>query len=155
MRGNILDQITDKTKQFEKRYSFEPKKQPVKEMSMREMLGKMRVLNEDQRRTISQAEIDREHEKMQNYFADDGVDIQFQDFDIEPNGVFMSGTIDGQLQFAYKVTPQERDSKAEVNYLDGFDSTDPDNDNLIKKVQNYYNDFKKYWIENELQLKGI
>jgi len=157
MRKDILQQIADRTKKFEQHYGeFGNKKKVVKEMSVREMLGVVRkALNEDDApRAVNQTEIDREQEKMLNYFADDNVDIQFEPLQIYPNGVFLSGSIDGQLLFAYKVAPEEKDSGVEVKYLDGFDPSDPDNDKVIKKVQAYYNDFYKYWRDNELQLSG-
>ena len=154
MKGEILQQITERTKNFEKRYGFEPKK-PTKEMSMRDMLGVMRKkVNEnlDQTRNLTQAEVDREQEKMLNYFQDDNVDIQFEPLNVYSDGIFWGGSIDGQLLFAYKVTPDEKTSGVEVKYLDGFDPSDPDNDKIIKKVQSYYNDFYKYWRDNELQI---
>lgn len=154
MKGDILQQITDRTKNFEKKIGFGAKP-VIKEMSMREMLGVMRKkVNEGTDRVVTQAEIDREHEKMLNYFADDNVDINFTEFEVYPNGVFMGGTIDGQLLFAYKVASEEKDSGVQVKYLDGFDPSDPDNDAIIKKVQSYYNDFYRYWRDNELQLSN-
>lgn len=153
MKGNILEQITDKTKQFEKRYSFEPKK-PVKEMSMREMLGKMRNLNENIEPEVSPAEIDREKEKMLNFFANDNVDINFENFQVQPQGVFLSGLVGDQIQFSYTVTPKitTKDQGVQLNYLNGFDANNPENDKLVKKVQDYYDTFSNYWIENQLQL---
>ncbi len=159
MSKDIFQQISDRTKKFEQHFGdFDKKKVPIKEMSVREMLSITRPkLNEDAERSISQAEIDREQEKMLNYFADDSVDIQFKHFIVKPNAVFMSGTIDGQVLFAYTVAPEEtNDTKGvQVEYLDGFDPSNPDNDKIIKKVQAYYNDFYKYWRDNELQLNGI
>ena len=154
MKGDILQQITERTKSFERRYGFESKK-PAKEMSMRDMLGVMRKkVNEnlDQSRNLTQVEVDREQEKMLNYFQDDNVDIQFEPLNVYSDGIFWGGSIDGQLLFAYKVTPDEKTSGVEVKYLDGFDPSDPDNDKIIKKVQSYYNDFYRYWRDNELQL---
>lgn len=153
-----LKDITDTTKRYGQVMGYD--KQPVKEMSIREMVNAMRSLNENvpatvannNPRSLTQAEIDREQEKMLNYFADDNVDIQFQKLDVYDGGVFWGGTIDGQLLFAYSVTPDEQNSGVDIKYLDGFDPADPDNDAVIKKVQAYYNDFYKYWRDNELQI---
>lgn len=157
MSKDILQQISDRTKKFEQHYGdFGAKKKPIKEMSVREMMGVMRKINEeDTQRSLTQSEVDREHEKMLNYFNDDNVDIKFEPLQVYPNAVFWSGSIDGQLLFAYKVAPDEKDSGVEIKYLDGFDPSDPDNDKIIKKVQAYYNDFYKYWRDNELQMNGI
>lgn len=157
MKGNILEQITDRTKQFEKRYSFE-KKQPVKEMSMREMMGKMRKLNEEDvnNQPVSQSELDREKEKMLNFFANDNVDINFENFEVKPEGVFLSGLVGDQIQFSYTVTSDitTKDRGVQLNYLNGFDASEPENDKLIKKIQDYYDSFANYWIENQLQLNN-
>jgi hypothetical protein len=157
MGKSIFDQISDRTKRFEERGGFGTPTNKLQDMSMRDMLALTRPkLNEDVARTISQSEIDREHEKMQNYFADDNVEIEFKDFMVKPDAVFMSGIIDGQILFAYTVASQEtQDNKGvQIEYLNGFDATNPDNDQIIKKVQAYYNDFYKYWRDNELQLTG-
>jgi len=161
MKGNILQQITERTKNFEKRYSFEHKA-PSKEMSMREMMGVMRKrVNEAEegQRKVSQSEIDREEEKFRNYFADDGVTVDFYELLIEPQGVLWGGNVNGQLAFAYFVYSAEAEksdpakkSRVEVQYLNGFDPTNPENDKLVKKVQDYYNTFKQYWIDNQLEL---
>jgi hypothetical protein len=160
MSKDILKLISDRNKRFEYRYG-DPKsnQQPVSEMSMRDMLALTRPkLNEnDQPRQITQAEIDREHEKMLNYFAEDEVDIQFQDFLVKPDAVFMSGKIGDGILFAYQVSPSamSQEQGCRIEYLDGFDPSNPDNDRLIKKVQAYWGDFFKYWRDNELQLDGI
>lgn len=156
MSRSILDQITDRAKRFEDRFGIKETNQR-QDMSMRDMLAITRPkLNEDIARSMSASEVDREKEKMQNYFADDNVEITFNDFAIKHNAVFMSGTIDGQIEFAYVVSPEESINQkgVQLNYLDGFDPTNPDNDQIIKKVQAYYNDFYKYWRDNELQLNG-
>lgn len=152
MGKDILKQITERTQKFEQHFgSFDSKKKPVKEVSMRDLLGTMRKkINEDQQPTLSQSEIDREQEKMLNYFTDDNVTIEFEKLELYPEGIFWSGTVDGQILFAYKVSPDEKDSGVEVKYLNGFDPADPDNDKIIKKVQAYYNDFYKYWRDNYL-----
>lgn len=155
---DILKLISDKNKQFEKRYSSPtPLQQPPKEITMREMLAcTRRKVNEEIQRTISQAEIDREHEKMLNYFADDEVNIQFKDFLIKPDAVFMSGIIADAIMFAYTVSSSvsSPEEGCKIEYLDGFDPANPENDKLIKKVQAYWNDFYRYWRDNELQLTG-
>lgn len=130
-----------------------------KDMTMRDMLGKMRKmdkpiqslknvksLNEDVQPDMS-TNIDRsgEEQKMANYFEENNVTIEFSNFKVLGNGVILTGTIDGQIEFAYKVTPQEDTSGIEVNYLEGFEPQDPENEEVIKKVETYYDIFYKYW----------
>lgn len=154
MKNNILDKITQTTDRYGRVMGY--KTQPLQEMSMRDMMGVMRKLNEatDGARTLSQAEIDREQEKMLNYFQDDNVNIEFQPLEVYDNAVFWAGKINGQLLFSYIVAPDEKDKKVDIKYLDGFDPTNPDNDKIIKKVQAYFNDFYKYWRDNELQIEN-
>lgn len=122
----------------------EPVQEVKKDMSMRDMLGKMRVINEASELGTN---IDKEGEegRMSDYFEEDNVTIEFEDFQVHTKGVLLAGTIDGQIQFAYKVTPDEKTSGIDVNYLDGFDPQDPENEVVIKKVESYYNLFYKYW----------
>jgi len=124
-----------------------------KDMTMRDMLGKMRKidkpiqsLNEDVQNDLT-TNIDRksEEQKMANYFEENNVTIEFGDFKVMGNGVILTGTIDAQIEFAYKVTPQEESSGIEVNYLEGFEPQDPENEVVIKKVESYYDIFYKYW----------
>lgn len=123
-----------------------------KDVSMRDMLGKMRKVNENSEVNIS-TNIDKasEEHKMNQYFEENNVTIDFEELKVFPNGVIFGGTIDGQLQFTYKVTPEEQSSGVEVNYLDGFDAQDPENEEVIKKIETYYDIFYKYWRSNLFQ----
>lgn len=121
-----------------------------KDMSIRDMLGKMRRLNEDASITTS-IDISNEENKLNNYFKDNNVTIEFEDLKIYPNGVIFGGIIDNQIQFVYKVTPDENTSGIEIDYLDNFDSQDPENEEVVKKIESYYDIFYKYWRENILQ----
>lgn len=126
-------------------------KEPVeettkKDMTMRDMLGKMRVMNEDiQKDLTTNTDKSNEENKMANYFEENNVTIDFENFKVFGNGVILTGTIDGQIQFAYKVTPEEQTSGIEVNYLEGFEPQDPENEEVINKVESYYDIFYKYW----------
>lgn len=117
-----------------------------KDMSMRDMMGKMRVLNEGEGSEMGTS-IDKagEEGRMANYFEEDNVTIEYEDFHVHNNGVLLAGTIDGQIQFVYKVTPDEKTSGIEVNYLNNFDPLDPENEVVVKKVESYYDIFYKYW----------
>lgn len=141
-------------------YGKEPVKSPKveetikKDMTMRDMLGKMRTikdkplqnLNEDVQSNMSTStDIKGEEDKMSNYFDQNNVTIEYDKLKVFSNGVFFSGTIDNQIQFVYKVTPQEDSSGVEINYLDSFDAQDKENEEVINKLEDYYNIFYKYW----------
>ena len=57
------------------------------------------------------------------------------------------------LQFIFKVTPTENTSGVEFNYLDSFNTENPDNNMLTELIESYYDSFYKYWNENMLTLK--
>jgi hypothetical protein len=93
----------------------------------------------------------KEEEKFRNYFNDMNVDIKFIDLDVYDNLIFWGGTIDGVIQFVYKVTPDEKTTGIEFNYLPDFTADNPDNDLIIKKIESYFDTFYKYWRNNILQ----
>lgn len=143
------------------KYEVSESQDNKKELTMRDMLKitRTRKLNEDvegeenqdpnkNKKTIyDQAS---EEEKFRNYFSDMNVDIKFIDLDVYDNLIFWGGTIDGVIQFIYKVTPDEKTSGIEFNYLPDFTADNPDNDLIIKKIESYYDVFYKYWRNNVL-----
>lgn len=125
-----------------------------KDMTMRDMLGKMRKvkdnplknLNEDvQPNMVTNIDKRDEENKMSHYFDQNNVTIKYNELNVYSNGVMLSGTIDNQIQFVYKVTPQEESSGVEINYLDAFDAQDKENEEVINKIESYYDIFYKYW----------
>lgn len=94
---------------------------------------------------------EEEEEKFRNYFDDMNVDIKFTELSIYDNLIFWGGTIDGVIQFVYKVTPDEKTTGIEFNYLPDFTADNPDNDLIIKKIESYFDIFYKYWRNNVLQ----
>lgn len=126
---------------------------------MRDMLKITRKLNEEievddkkkavNKKTAYDQEI--EEEKVRNFFDDMNVNIKFQDLQVYDNLVFWGGTVDGVIQFVYKVTPDERTSGVEFNYLEDFSPDNPDNDAIVSKLETYYDTFYKYWRDNVIQ----
>ena len=132
---------------------------PKKDLTMRDMLKITRKLNEEievkkkkkavNKKTAYDQEI--EEEKLRNFFDDMNVNIKFQDLQVYDNLVFWGGTVDGVIQFVYKVTPDERTSGVEFNYLEDFSPDNPDNDAIVSKLETYYDTFYKYWRYNVIQ----
>lgn len=91
-----------------------------------------------------------EEEKFLNFFGDE-VNVDFIELEVYDNLVFWGGTINGIIQFIYKVTPNEATNGVEFNYLDGFNPDNPNNDEIIKKVESYFNTFYEYWIDGVIQ----
>jgi hypothetical protein len=64
---------------------------------------------------------------------------------------FWAGTIDGQLKFAYTVTPDEATSGVKIERSPDFDPSNEDNQSIEKKVISYYDTFYDYWSKNQLE----
>lgn len=113
-------------------------------------IKKMRMLNEVSNRAL---EIDqkREEKNFNNYFSDLGVITDFIELEVYPNGIFWGGTIDGVIQYVYKVALNEKDSGYEIYYLDDFNKDNPDNQEISKRIELYFSDFFKFWRDNLLQ----
>jgi hypothetical protein len=132
--------------------------QPKKDLNIRDMLKITRKLNEDinnerkaeNKKTVYDQSI--EEDKFIGFFKDMNVNIKFIDLEVYDNLIFWGGTIDGIIQFIYKVTPDESTSGVEFNYLEDFSPDNPDNDLIVKMVEDYYdNNFYKYWRNNLIQ----
>lgn len=119
---------------------------------IRKSLNKLRNLNEAEfgGNEATNQDQKNEEDKFKDYFSDLIVNIEFQPIEIHDNGVYFGATIDGQVQFVYKVTPDEITSGFEINYLPGFDKSNPENQDIMKRIESYYDIFFKYWRNNIL-----
>lgn len=123
----------------------------ISDNDVREMLKRTKkaFLKEDSDRSL---EIDQntEEEKFRDYFRDLEVVVDFIELEVYDKGVFWGGTIDGIIQFVYKVTPNEKDSGFDVYYLEDFDKNNEDNQEIARRIELYYEEFFKYWRDNIL-----
>lgn len=126
-------------------------KTPKKDLTMRDMFKITRKLNEDVENKKTVYDQGMEEEKFMNFFRDMNVNVNFIELEIKDNLVFWGGTVDGIIQFIYKVTPDESTSGVEFNYLEDFSPDNPENDVIIKKIESYYDSFYKYWRNNITQ----
>lgn len=125
-----------------------------KNLNMRDMLKITRNLNENveekkNMKTVYDQSI--EEQKMLNYFKDMNVNIRFIDLEIYDDLVFWGGVVDGIIKFVFTVTPDESTSNVEFDYSEDFSPDNPENDLIIKKLEDYYNLFYKYWRNNMIQ----
>jgi hypothetical protein len=137
-----------------------------KYMEVRDMLKITRKLNEDvsaedaednelkkspNKVTIFDQKI--EEDKFLNIFKDmeSDVNVKFLELEVTDNLVFWGGTIDGIIQFTYAVTPYEDKNNVLFNYLEDFTPDNPQNTEIVKRVEDYYNTFAKYWQNNIIQ----
>lgn len=126
------------------------------DLTVRDMLKITRKLNEDvnnntpvDKKTVYDQK--NEENKMLEYFKDMNVNIRFIPLEIYNNFVFWGGTVDGMIQFVFKVTPDENSSNVEFNYLDDYSVDNPENDEIVKRLEAYYDIFAKYWQQNMVQ----
>ena len=129
--------------------------EPIKEMNMRDMLKITRNINEgvvkineerENKKTVYDQEM--EEEKFKNFFNDMNVSIKLIELEVYNNLVFWGGTIDGVIQFVYKVTPNESTSGVEFNYLPDFSPDNPENEEITGRVESYFDTFYKFWRDN-------
>jgi hypothetical protein len=121
-----------------------------------EQVKKLRKLNEmidDENNVNKKTNYDqkREEEKFLNAFNDMNVHVKFTDLIITDDFIFWGGIINGVIQFIYKVTDDKQTSGIEYNYLENFSPDNPENDEIIKTIENYYNTFYQYWNNNLIQ----
>ena len=129
-----------------------------KEINIRNMLKITRDihegvvnLNEELENKETVFDQSMEEEKFRNFFNDMNVSVKFIDLEVFNNLVFWGGTVDGVIQFVYKVTPDEGTSGVEFNYLDGFSPDNPENEEVTGRIESYFDNFYKYWRNNVLQ----
>lgn len=124
-----------------------------KDMNMRDLLKITRKLNEKEKSSNKKTMYDQpqEEQKFLNNFKDMNVNVKFIDLEVYDDLVFWGGTIDGMIQFVYKVTPNENTSGVEFNYLEDFSPDNPDNEEIVNRVEGYYDSFYKYWQNNVIQ----
>ena len=127
---------------------------PNKDMSMRDMLGKMRKLDEanlfevtrvNKATTVDQ---NREEEKMNNYFRDIELDIQFDSIEIYENSVIFTGSLSNGIEWVYTVTPDDQTSDVEIDYGNDFNADEENNKKSIEMIEAYYDQFYNYWTKN-------
>lgn len=130
---------------------------PKKNLDMRDMLKITRNLNEntdekkksENMKTVFDQSV--EEQKMLNFFDDLNVNIRFIELEIYNDLVFWGGIVDGIIKFVYTVTPNETTSNVEFDYSEDFSPDNPENDEIIKKLEEYYDIFYKYWRNNMIQ----
>ncbi|MFW6219430.1 MAG: hypothetical protein ACOC33_01050 [bacterium] len=155
---NRLLCVANRISGIPKNLSDKKQKPLSEEDNTRRMVKKMRkVLSEQEETSMEPKNLKttfdqkREEDKFENNIKDLNVVTEFIDLKVTPEKVFWGGTVDGIIQFVYKVTPDDETSGVEFNYLDGFIVDDPENDKIIDRIETYYDTFYKYWRNNVLQ----
>lgn len=134
--------------------------EPKKDLNIRDMLKITRnineaIFNEDTENKETVYDQSMEEEKFRNFFNDMNVSIKLIDLEVYENLVFWGGTIDGVIQFVYKVTLDESTSGVEFNYLEDFSPDNPENEEITGRVESYFDTFYKYWRDNVITTDSV
>jgi hypothetical protein len=119
-----------------------------KDLSVNDMLKITRRLNEDVKNKETIYDQSIEEEKIRRFFDDMEVSLKLIDLEVYDDLVFWGGTVDGVIQFVYKVTPEESTSGVEFNYLEDFSPDNLENEEIIGRLESYFDTFYKYWRDN-------
>lgn len=120
---------------------------------IRKMIKNARKLNEDIDvvNKATDKDFEFEKEKAKSYFPDSG--LRFTDennnplFEITDEYVFFGGVINGVIRFAFTVTKDIETSNVKFDYTDDFSPDNPENDEIINKLEEYYESFKSRWLK--------
>lgn len=124
------------------------KEDKVKDLSMRELLKKTRMLNEIVlKEDVNITPIDQKH-------VVDGLSNSLKQLEAIPklnpikviNGnIFWSGSVNDIIEFVYKVSPDASKSGYEINYDKDLTIEIPNKDEISKVIEDYYAEFFKYF----------
>jgi len=134
---------------------------PKKNLSMRDMLKITRSLNEniknvddgigENRKT--QDDQQREEENFTKLFDNmpnnESVSIVFFELFVFDKLIYWGGIVDGTIEFTFVVTPNENKSGVTFDYHEDYSDDNPKNDEIIKRIEIYYDKFSEYW-RNEI-----
>lgn len=128
-----------------------------KNLSVRDMLKITRTMNESEEIENKATDKDRDVqlESIQNYFSDMQVNlVMFEKMIITEKEVVWGGVVDGMIKFTYSVTAKDSSSNVVFKYLDDFSQDNPENNEIIERLEAYYREFYKYWRENAINMKS-
>lgn len=148
-----MDDVNKRISELNDRINKQPYKKKKKGVSVQEQIKNLRKINEQNHKVNKKTVFDqsREEKKFYERFDDLNVTVDFVPLEVYDDFIFWGGTIDGMIQFAYKVTPDENTSGVEFNYLEDFSVDNPENDEIIKRIEDYYDEFYRYWRDNVFQ----
>lgn len=127
----------------------------TKLITTQNLVKKMRGLQEQEEESIEDRKTvydqEREETNFMNNINDLGVDVEFYPLKVHDDLIYWGGIVDGVIEFIYRVTPYEETSGKKYKYHNDIDPENPDNAEIIDRIDNYYDQFYKYWRNNVLQ----
>jgi hypothetical protein len=152
------NQMRELIKRMRGEYVTETKGAKLKgELTMRDMLKITRRINENndsKKDTVGEnrkipTDQNNEETKFTEIFNNmpnnETVSIVFFELYVFDNLVYWGGIIDGAIEFTYQVTPNENKSGVNFDYHEDYIEDNPKNDEIIKRIEEYYNKFSDYW----------
>ena len=145
----------------EGKYEVNETQTPKKDLTMRDMLKITRNLNEDVD-FGNEPEVNLATANDEKYLTDRFTEM-FENLNVSANLLnlhsdpklkltknqgFWGGTIDGAIQFVYKATADKDSSGIEFKYLPSVSPDDPDNQEIVKNIETFYDTFYDYWRDN-------
>jgi hypothetical protein len=121
-----------------------------------ELVKKMRKLNEqnEEDNKRENKEVVSDQGSMEKWFRDyfRGLDIivEFGDLKVFNDLVFWDGMIDGVIQFIFVVSNDPELHGVEFVYADDIDIQNPVNNEISKKVEDFFVEFSEFWKRNVL-----
>lgn len=122
-------------------------------LSMKDLLSITRKLNEQEEDVDTSTEADFEYEKMKAEKFLDGMALRFTDKSGKPyfkktkNKIIWGGVVNGIIRFIFIVEEDKSKSKVVFDYTEDFSPDNPENDEIIKKIELYYDSFYDRWID--------
>ena len=124
------------------------KENKAKDLSMRDLLKRTRMLNEIAlNEAINITPIDQQH-------VTDGLTNSLKQLEAIPklnpikviNGsIFWSGSVNDIIEFVYKVSSDASKSGYDINYDKNMSIEIPNKDEISKVIEDYYTEFFKYF----------
>lgn len=140
VRGNYVSENTIKKKD---------------DLTVRDMLKITRKLNEDvsidKQNKATTADFEYEKEKAEGFLSDLG--LRFTDdkgkpyLKITDDEVIWGGVVNGIIRFGFIVKQDKNKSKVTFDYTEDFSPDNPENDEIIQKIEKYYDSFYSRWID--------
>lgn len=133
-------------------------KEPIKTSpTIRDLLSITRKLNEEEDNdedyinTSTEADFEYEKSKATKFLS--GMALRFTDKNGKPyfkktnKRIVWGGVVNGIIRFLFIVEENKSKSNIVLDYTDDFSPDNPENDEIIKSLESYYDSFYERWID--------
>lgn len=135
-------------------YVHETFDKPKKDLNMRDLLKITRTLNENNSGLVNKAtSTDFEYEKdiADGFFTDMGYRLKGENnkpyLIITDEYIKLGGVVNGVIRFKFIVKQDKSNSGVEFEYTEDFSPENPENEEILKKIESYYDNFYNRMID--------